>query len=203
MDKTLKINKIHILLSLILLVIVFWQLWLQLPTARRDKLVWLKLNVVGIDSVNKVLLSPTELPARSSTTLTFEIVPKENFAVGAGIILNIPWTFLMSTKSWTQPQSRDSSIAGFVTVSSTDPETEISTVIYRDAYNYRVSIRFGASPPEIGDTIRVIYGDTILSGSGSVLSHVNAANYNFNIFIDRKNINEYLEIYPIPKLKIT
>lgn len=203
MDKNRKVNKIHILLSLILLVIVFWLLWSQINIARRDSLVWLKLNVVGKDSVTKVLFSPTELPARSSATLTFEIVPEKIFSVGANIVLNIPWTFLMSTKSWTQPQSGDSSIAGFVTVSSTDPETEISTVIYRDAYNYRIRITFGVSPPEIGDTIRVIYGDTTLSDSGAVLSHVNAANYNFNLFIDRENKNEYLEIYPIPKLKIT
>ncbi|TFB10120.1 DUF3604 domain-containing protein [Candidatus Marinimicrobia bacterium MT.SAG.3] len=203
MDKTLKINKIHILLSLILLLTVFWLLWSQLPTDRRDKLVWLKLNVVGKDSVNKVLLLPTELPARSSTTLTFEIVPEKIFSVGANIVLNIPWTFLMSTKSWTQPQSGDSSIAGFVTVSSTDPETEISTVIYRDAYNYRIRITFGASPPEIGDTIRVIYGDTTLSDSGSVLSQVNAAIYDFNVFLDREDKSEFLEIHPIPKLKIT
>ena len=64
-------------------------------------MVWLKLNVVGKDSVTKVLFSPTELPARSSTTLTFEIVPEKIFSVGANIVLNIPWTFLMSTKSWT------------------------------------------------------------------------------------------------------
>ena len=203
MDKTLKINKIHILLSLIFLLTVFWLLWSQLPTVRRDKLVWLKLNVVGKDSVTKVLFSPTELPARSHTTLVFNILPKERFSAGARIVLYLPWAFAMSMKSWTQPQSGDSSIAGFVTVSSNNPETEISTVIYRDAYNYRISIRFGVSSPEIGDTIRVIYGDTTLSNSGSVLSHVNAANYNFNIFIDRENKNEYLEIYPIPKLKIT
>ena len=99
MDKNRKVNKIHILLSLILLVIVFWLLWSQINIARRDSLVWLKLNVVGKDSVTKVLFSPTELPARSSTTLTFEIVTEKIFSVGANIVLNIPWTFLMSTKS--------------------------------------------------------------------------------------------------------
>ena len=201
--KTRKVNKVSILLSLIFILFIFWLLSSQLRCVRRDKLVWLKMNVVGQDSLSKVLLSPTELPARSQTKLTFEILPEQNFSIGANLLLNIPWAFAMSTKSWTQPQAFDSSIAGFVTVSASNPETEFSVVIYRDDYNYRISITFEASPPVVGDTIRVNYGDTTLSVKGAAFSHVNSAIYDFNLYIDREDKNEFLEYYPIPKVKVT
>lgn len=164
--------------------------------------VWLELNITGIDTADTAWVTPSKALSRSEGSWTFSYIPGKSFSDRGEIILLIPAGFMASTKSWTQPQSTNSEFPGYVTVRSNNKSTKIKTTIFRDSYDYRVRSIFTEFPPQIGDTIRIVYGDSSISSSGRALSHVHAADYRFPLLVDRHNKREYSEAAPTPTVRI-
>ena len=191
-----------IISSTFIFTILFTLTIMRINRNLNEKDVWLELNITGIENADTAWVTPSEALSRSEGSWTFNYVPGESFSDKGEIILLIPAGFMALSKSWTQPQSTNSEFPGYVTVRSSNRLTKIKTTIFKDAYDYRVRSIFTENPPQVGDTIRIVYGDSSISNNGRALSHVHAADYRFPLLIDRHNRREYSEIVPTPTVRI-
>ncbi|TFB12641.1 hypothetical protein E3V33_04925, partial [Candidatus Marinimicrobia bacterium MT.SAG.4] len=141
----------------------------------------IEVNVIGLDSISTAWVSPSVSPAHTKGTWTFSYVVKGNsFISGGSILLQTPFAFLPSSKSWTYPQISNSSRVGFVRATSSNPATEFSLIKSGSLpFYYSIRMTFTNSPPVVGDTITITYGDTLSSVNGKAWSNVHATNYEF------------------------
>ncbi|TFB12212.1 T9SS type A sorting domain-containing protein [Candidatus Marinimicrobia bacterium MT.SAG.3] len=164
----------------------------------------LVVSVISQDSIDTAWVSPAKSSARSSGSWKFSyVVKKDSFIVGGKILLRTPFAFLAFSKSWTYPQVSNSSDVGFVSGATSNPATEFSLSIGQNRpFYYAIRMTFTNSPPAVGDTITIIYGDTLLSPNGRTWSNVHARKYEFSILTDKKGSGSFSKIIPVPTIQI-
>ena len=164
-----------------------------------------EVNVVSQDSVDTAWVSPAVSPAHSKGTWTFSYVVKgDSFNLKGKILLQTPYAFLPSLKSWTYPQISNTSRAGFVRATSSNPLTEFSLSKRGNLpFYYLIRMAFTNSPPAVGDTITITYGDTLSSVNGKAWGNVHATNYEFPILTDKNGDGLFSKIIPVPTIQIT
>ena len=165
----------------------------------------LVVSVISQDSVDTAWVSPAKSSARSSGSWKFSyVVKKDSFIVGGKILLRTPFAFLAFSKSWTYPQVSNSSNVGFVSGTTSNPATEFSLSISQNRpFYYAIMMTFTNSPPAVGDTITITYGDTVASVNGKAWSNVHATNYEFQILTNKSGFGSYSKIIPIPTIEVT
>jgi len=170
----------------------------------QDSIPQVVVKIGRINSVDVAYVTPTEAFPSQKGTWAFKYIPKlDDFVSGGRVMLEFPFAFLPTLKSWTYPQINNSSRAGFVRVGSSNPSTIIA-LSKRNMlpFNYNIRATFTGVPPIVGDTITFTYGDTSGSHLARATSNVHATKYEFRLLVDKNGNNLWNVIQPIPVIEV-
>ena len=163
-----------------------------------------EIQIIGSDSVDSAFVTPSEALPSQKGSWTFTYLPRSgDFISGGRLMLEIPFAFLPSLKSWTYPQINSPTQEGYVKVRASNPSTGIAVSRGGNLpFNYSIRATFSGAPPVIGDTITFTYGDTSGSLNGAATSNVHATIYEFRILTDKNGSNSWKVVTPVTVIRV-
>jgi len=157
-------------------------------------------------------LSPDLVRIGTYVTITVEItVGQSGIAAGGGINVYLPNQDkrggIPPYKNWSTPQTDTPSHAGYTTVSTSNPNVELLTVIEEETEPgfkgplYCIHIGVVSGHLTSGDSVVVAYGDKSSGGPGAQVQPI-PQDTDFSIFTDADGDVQYVEIAKSPQIKI-